>query len=118
MTTLVTDFRVQDQSNPWGSKPRGQVQTTKLQPHSLPAKEIKLALSIITVTAQDPASRDRQLDEATRALQDQAIHCGILVTRLDFAVFTVELSPDVGFGAIQEMDLLRRGGSKTPIHAC
>jgi hypothetical protein len=35
----------------------------------------------ISIEAQDLASRDRQLEQATRLLKDKATDCGILVTR-------------------------------------
>ena len=60
----------------------------------------------IIIEAQDRATRDRQLEHATRLLKDKATDCGILVTRHSFRTFTAALSPDVDFGLIQELDLL------------
>ncbi|WP_159618711.1 hypothetical protein [Arthrobacter zhaoguopingii] len=62
--------------------------------------------SSITIEAQDHASRDRQLEQATRLLSEQATECGILITRHSFRTFTAALSPDVAYGLIQELDLL------------
>lgn len=42
--------------------------------------------SVITVRVEDPASRDRQLEQATSLLREKAIDCGILVTRVDFTI--------------------------------
>lgn len=60
----------------------------------------------IIIEAQDRATRDRQLEQATHLLKDKATDCGILVTRHSFRTFTATLSPDVDFGLIQELDLL------------
>lgn len=60
----------------------------------------------IIIEAQDPATRDRQLEHATRLLKDKATDCGILVTRHSYRTFTATLSPDVDFGLIEELDLL------------
>lgn len=62
--------------------------------------------TLITIEAQDRASRDHQLEQATHLLRDKATDCGILVTRHSFRTFTATLSPDVEYGLIQEMDLL------------
>lgn len=62
------------------------------------------ATSII-IEVQDRASRDHQLEQATYLLSDQAIDCGILITRHSFRIFTAALSPNVEYGLIQEMDL-------------
>lgn len=62
--------------------------------------------SSITVKAQDPASRDRQLEHACSLLRRRAGSCGVLVTRLDHNTFQVALSPDVAFGLTRELDLL------------
>lgn len=66
--------------------------------------------STLTVKVQDPASRDRQLEQATSLLREKAIGlvCGILVTRVDFTTFTIALSPEIAFGTTWEIDLLRR----------
>jgi len=60
----------------------------------------------ITVVAQDRASRDRQLEEATRLLREKQPRCGILVTRHTYTTFTVALRPEIGHGTIQEKDLV------------
>jgi hypothetical protein len=60
----------------------------------------------ISIEAQDLASRDRQLEQATRLLKNKATDCGILVTRHDFRTFTATLSPDVEYGLTREFDLL------------
>lgn len=60
--------------------------------------------STITLKADDPASRDRQLEHATSLLRKKATDCGILVTRVDFTTFTVALSPDIEFGLTREID--------------
>jgi hypothetical protein len=62
--------------------------------------------SRITVKAQDPTSRDRQLEQACALLRRKAGSCGVLVTRLDHTTFEVALSPDVAFGLTRELDLL------------
>lgn len=64
------------------------------------------ATSMITIEVEDAPSRDRQLEQATYLLQDKATHCGILVTRHNFATYTAALSLDVEYGLIQELDLL------------
>lgn len=61
----------------------------------------------ITVIAQDRASRDQQLDEATRLLHEKQPRCGLLVTRHTFTTFTVALHPEIRHGTIQEKDLVR-----------
>ena len=61
----------------------------------------------ITVIAQDRASRDQQLDEATRLLYEKRPQSGLLVTRHTFTTFTVALHPEIGHGTIQEKDLAR-----------
>ncbi|WP_028272369.1 hypothetical protein [Arthrobacter sp. UNC362MFTsu5.1] len=62
--------------------------------------------SEITISVEDRASRDRQLEQAISLLRREATDCGILVTRVDFATFTVAISPGVAFGLTQEADLL------------
>lgn len=62
--------------------------------------------SKITVTAEDPASRDRQLEQACALLRREAADCGIVVIRVDHTTFEVALSPDVAFGLTREIDLL------------
>ncbi|MCX2750530.1 hypothetical protein OOZ51_22400 [Arthrobacter sp. MI7-26] len=64
------------------------------------------ATPTIYIMAEDPASRDRELDQATALLRANGAVCGIVVTRVDFAKFTVALSPDVPFGLTKEVDLL------------
>lgn len=59
----------------------------------------------IIIEAQDRASRDRQLEQASRLLSQQATDCGILITRHTFRSFTVALSAGVHYGLIQELDL-------------
>lgn len=56
--------------------------------------------------AQDRASRDHQLEQATRLSSKQATDCGILITRHSFRVFTATLSTALEYGFIQELDLL------------
>lgn len=58
------------------------------------------------IEAPDRASRDFQLEQATDLLKQQATDCGILITRHSFRTFTAQLSRDVEFGLIQELDLL------------
>lgn len=60
----------------------------------------------IIIEARDRASRDDQLEQATRMLRNRATDCGILITRHSFRTFTAALSPDVELGLIQELDLL------------
>lgn len=62
--------------------------------------------TVISIEAQDRASRDHQLEQATHLLKDQATDCGILITRHSFRTFTAALSPNVEYGLIQEVDLL------------
>ncbi|WP_248763333.1 hypothetical protein [Pseudarthrobacter sp. SSS035] len=62
--------------------------------------------STITVKAEDPASRDRQLEQTCALLRREATDCGILVTRVDHTTFEVAISPDVEFGLTRELDLL------------
>lgn len=59
----------------------------------------------VTVRATDRASMERQLDEAVQAALTQAMHegrQGILVTQVDPASFTVDLSDAVPFGLTRE----------------
>ncbi|HEX9229087.1 MAG TPA: hypothetical protein VF885_20990 [Arthrobacter sp.] len=59
----------------------------------------------VTVRATDRASMERQLDEAVQAALTQAMHegrQGILVTQVDAASFTVDLSDAVPFGLTRE----------------
>lgn len=60
----------------------------------------------LIIEAQDRASRDFQLEQATDLLKRRATDCGILITRHGFRTFTAQLSRDVEFGLIQELDLL------------
>lgn len=60
----------------------------------------------LIIEARDRASRDDQLEQATYLLTQRATNCGILITRHSFRTFTAQLSPDVEFGFIQELDLL------------
>jgi hypothetical protein len=62
--------------------------------------------SVITISVEDCASRDRQLEQAISLLRKEATDCGILVTRVEFTTFTVAISPGVAFGLIKEADLL------------
>ncbi|GAA5201823.1 hypothetical protein GCM10023346_47140 [Arthrobacter gyeryongensis] len=62
--------------------------------------------SRITLKVEDPASRDRQLEQSCALLRSEAAACGILVTRVDHATFELVLSPDVPFGLTHELDLL------------
>jgi hypothetical protein len=62
--------------------------------------------SVITISVEDRASRDRQLEQAISLLRKEATDCGILVTRIGFTTFTVAISADVAFGLTQEVDLL------------
>jgi hypothetical protein len=63
------------------------------------------ATHTIHIKAEDPASRDRELEQATALLRENAT-CGIVVTRVDFSTFIVALSPDIAFGLTREVDLL------------
>jgi hypothetical protein len=65
-----------------------------------------LTYDTIIIEVEDRASRDRQLEKATRQLSEQATDCGILVTRHSFRSFTATLSAGVEYGLIQELDLL------------
>lgn len=59
----------------------------------------------VTVRATDRASMEHQLDEAVQAALTQAMHegrKGILVTQVDPASFTVDLSDAVPFGLTRE----------------
>jgi hypothetical protein len=62
--------------------------------------------SVITISVEDRASRDRQLEQAISLLRKEATDCGILVTRVEFTTFTVTFSPSVAFGVTHEADLL------------
>ncbi|MET3368470.1 UNVERIFIED_CONTAM: hypothetical protein ABIE34_001710 [Jeotgalibacillus campisalis] len=62
--------------------------------------------SSIIVNAEDPMSRDRQLEQTCELLRKNAKDCGILVTRVDYFTFEVALSPKVAFGLTHEMDRL------------
>lgn len=65
-----------------------------------------IATSSITVTADHPASRDRQLEQATSLLREKAIDPGIVVTRVDHRTFTIALSPEVAYGQTRKVDLM------------
>ncbi|MCW2763805.1 MAG: hypothetical protein JWR85_4006, partial [Marmoricola sp.] len=56
------------------------------------------ATHTIHIKAEDPASRDRELEQATALLRENAANCGIVVTRVDLSTFIVALSPDIAFG--------------------
>lgn len=58
------------------------------------------------IEAEDRASRDLQLEQAIRLLSEKATDRGILITRHSFNSFTANLSSDVEYGLIQELDLL------------
>jgi hypothetical protein len=60
----------------------------------------------LVIEARDRASRDDQLEQATDLLKARATNCGILITRHSFRTFTAQLSRDVEFGFIQELDLV------------
>lgn len=60
----------------------------------------------IIIKAEDPASRDQQLEQTCALLIREAMNCGIRVTRLEATTFEVALSPDVAFGFTYEVDLL------------
>jgi hypothetical protein len=62
--------------------------------------------STITVKVGDPASRDRQLEQAISLLREKATGYGILLTRIDYTTFTITLSPEVAYGQTREVDLL------------
>lgn len=68
--------------------------------------KMSIATPVITIKVEDPASQDRQLDQATSLLLEDASGCGILVTGVDFTTFTIVLSPEVDFGYTREVDLL------------
>ena len=67
---------------------------------------ISAATSTITVMVEDPAARDRQLEQATSLLRETAERCGILVIRVDYTTFLIALSPEVAYGQTREVDLL------------
>lgn len=60
----------------------------------------------LIVKVEDAASIDSQLEHASSILREKATSWGLLVTRVDFATFTVALSPDIPFGFTRELDLL------------
>lgn len=62
--------------------------------------------SKMLVKVEDPASRDRQLEQTCALLRRDATDRGIVVTRFDHTTFEVALSPDVPFGQTREIDLL------------
>ena len=62
--------------------------------------------STITVKVEDPASRDRQLEQATSLLHEKAIGYGLLVTRIDYTTFTIAFSHEVAHGQTREVDFL------------
>lgn len=64
------------------------------------------AMAKIILSVEDAASRDQQIEHSCSRLRSDAIDCGILVTRVDYALFEIALSPDVPFGVTDEMDLL------------
>ena len=64
------------------------------------------ATNTIYIIAEDPAARDRELEQATALLRERATRCGIVVTRVHFATFTVALSPAIAYGLTREVDLL------------
>ncbi|ALE07731.1 hypothetical protein AL755_10145 [Arthrobacter sp. ERGS1:01] len=60
---------------------------------------------LATITATNRTAMDEELNAAVHAATKRAIRDGrrgILVTRVDFASFTVELSPDVPYGFTYE----------------
>lgn len=66
-----------------------------------------LPLYSVTLTAADPETRDRKLDEAVDEAIAKAIAAGghgVLVTRRDHRTFTVELTESVPYGTTQELD--------------
>lgn len=65
---------------------------------------------IVCVRAADPASLQEQLDAAVEGIRPAAVRsrCGILVTRWDWSLFTVEASPSVPCGVTVERDRWRR----------
>ena len=65
-----------------------------------------LSDDIIIIEADNRASRDLQLEQATLLLSQRATECGILITRHSFRSFTANLSSGVEYGLIQELDLL------------
>jgi hypothetical protein len=69
-------------------------------------KRMETAIDLtIAVTATDPASMERRLDEAVAMATTWAMRegrQGILVTRHDFHSFTVALSDAVPFGLTRE----------------
>jgi hypothetical protein len=60
----------------------------------------------ITISVEDPASRDRQLEQTCARLTKEVTGCGILVTRVNPVTFEVALSPGVPYGFTNELDLL------------
>lgn len=64
------------------------------------------AMAKIILSVEDAASRDQQIEHSCSRLRSHAIDCGILVTRVDYGLFEIALSPDVPFGLTNEMDLL------------
>nr|WP_254106680.1 hypothetical protein [Arthrobacter sp. 68b]AKG47407.1 hypothetical protein [Arthrobacter sp. 68b] len=62
--------------------------------------------SVITISVEDRALIDRQLEQAISLLRKEATDCGILVTRVESTTFTVAISPGVAFGVTHEADLL------------
>lgn len=60
----------------------------------------------LIIEATDRASRDLQLEQATDLLKQRAKDCGILVTRHSFRRFSAQLSRDVEFGFIEEVDMV------------
>ncbi|ASN19225.1 MULTISPECIES: hypothetical protein [Micrococcaceae] len=60
---------------------------------------------LATVTATSKTTMEINLNAAIQAAEQRARNegrCGILVTRLDYASYTVELSPDVPYGYTYE----------------
>lgn len=60
---------------------------------------------LATITATNKSMMDRELNTAIHAAEQLARSDGsrgILVTRVDYASFTVELSPDVPYGFTYE----------------
>lgn len=52
------------------------------------------ATATIPVKVQDPALRDRQLEQATSLLREKAFDCGILVTRVNYTTYALALSAE------------------------
>lgn len=72
--------------------------------------------SVITISVEDRASRDRQLEQGISLLRKEATDCGILVIRVDFTTFTVTFNPSIAIGLPRKLTCCeeQRASSQDP----